>query len=49
VPGAARAAAHPPDTMLEVDGIFGLLTEATPKEFQQAEGLPVTGVVDEAT
>jgi len=46
---AQRALRRTPDTTLEVDGVFGPLTEASTKEFQQEEGLPVTGVVDEAT
>ncbi|POB11528.1 peptidoglycan-binding protein [Sulfobacillus sp. hq2] len=32
-----------------VDGIFGPKTEQGVKDFQQAEGLPVTGTVDPAT
>jgi peptidoglycan hydrolase-like protein with peptidoglycan-binding domain len=46
---AQRALRRTPDTTLEVDGIFGSLTEAATKEFQQKQGLPVTGTVDEAT
>jgi peptidoglycan hydrolase-like protein with peptidoglycan-binding domain len=46
---AQRALRRTPNTSLVVDGEFGPLTEAATKEFQQAEGLPVTGVVDEAT
>jgi peptidoglycan hydrolase-like protein with peptidoglycan-binding domain len=46
---AQRALRRTPDTTLVVDGIFGPLTEAATKTFQQAEGLPPTGVVDEAT
>jgi peptidoglycan hydrolase-like protein with peptidoglycan-binding domain len=46
---AQRALRRTPNTTLEVDGIFGPLTEAATKEFQQAEGMPVTGVVDEVT
>jgi peptidoglycan hydrolase-like protein with peptidoglycan-binding domain len=46
---AQRALRRTPDTSLEVDGIFGPLTEASTKDFQQRAGLPVTGVVDEAT
>ncbi len=46
---AQRALRRTPDTSLEVDGIFGPLTEASTKDFQQRTGLPVTGVVDEAT
>jgi peptidoglycan hydrolase-like protein with peptidoglycan-binding domain len=46
---AQRALRRTPDTTLAVDGIFGPRTEASTKEFQQREGLPVTGTVDEAT
>jgi peptidoglycan hydrolase-like protein with peptidoglycan-binding domain len=46
---AQRALRRTPDTTLQVDGKFGPKTEAATKEFQKAEGLPVTGVVDEAT
>jgi len=46
---AQRALRRTPDTSLVVDGNFGPRTEAATKEFQAAEGLPVTGVVDEAT
>src|SRR5690349_1649892 len=46
---AQRALRRTPDTTLEVDGVFGSLTETATKEFQQQQGLPVTGVVDEAT
>ena len=46
---AQRALRRTPDTTLEVDGIFGPKTEQSTKNFQQKEGLPVTGVVDEAT
>jgi peptidoglycan hydrolase-like protein with peptidoglycan-binding domain len=46
---AQRALRRTPDTSLEVDGIFGPLTEACTREFQQSEGLPQTGVVDEPT
>jgi peptidoglycan hydrolase-like protein with peptidoglycan-binding domain len=46
---AQRALRRTPDTTLKVDGIFGPLTEASTKKFQQAEGLPPTGIVDEAT
>jgi peptidoglycan hydrolase-like protein with peptidoglycan-binding domain len=46
---AQRALRRTLDLTLEVDGEFGPLTEAATKEFQQSEGLPVTGVVDEAT
>jgi len=46
---AQRALRRTPDTTREVDGMFGPLTEASTKEFQQREGLPVTGTVDEAT
>jgi peptidoglycan hydrolase-like protein with peptidoglycan-binding domain len=46
---AQRALRRTPDTTLAVDGVFGSLTETATKEFQQSVGLPVTGVVDEAT
>jgi peptidoglycan hydrolase-like protein with peptidoglycan-binding domain len=46
---AQRALRRTPDTSLEVDGEFGPQTETSTKEFQKREGLPVTGVVDEAT
>jgi peptidoglycan hydrolase-like protein with peptidoglycan-binding domain len=46
---AQRALRRTPDTTLEVDGVFGPLTEAATKEFQHGAGLPVTGVVDETT
>lgn len=46
---AQRALRRTPDTTIEVDGVFGPLTEAATKEFQQSQGLPVTGVVDETT
>lgn len=46
---AQRALRRTPNTTLEVDGSFGPLTETATKEFQQQAGLPVTGVVDEAT
>jgi peptidoglycan hydrolase-like protein with peptidoglycan-binding domain len=46
---AQRALRRTPNTTLVVDGIFGPLTEAATKEFQQQVGLPVTGIVDEAT
>src|SRR4051794_39567765 len=46
---AQRALRRTPDTSLAVDGIFGPLTESSTREFQQREGLPVTGMVDEAT
>jgi peptidoglycan hydrolase-like protein with peptidoglycan-binding domain len=46
---AQRALRRTPNTSLVVDGSFGPLTEAATKEFQQEAGLPVTGVVDEAT
>jgi peptidoglycan hydrolase-like protein with peptidoglycan-binding domain len=46
---AQRALRRSPDTTLEVDGEFGPLTETSTKEFQQREGLPVTGIVDEST
>jgi peptidoglycan hydrolase-like protein with peptidoglycan-binding domain len=46
---AQRALRRTPDTTLKVDGIFGPKTEAATKKFQQSEGLPPTGAVDEAT
>ena len=46
---AQRALRRTPNTTLEVDGIFGPLTETATKQFQQQAALPVTGVVDEAT
>jgi peptidoglycan hydrolase-like protein with peptidoglycan-binding domain len=46
---AQRALRRTPNTTLEVDGIFGPLTETATKEFQQSAKLPVTGVVDEPT
>jgi peptidoglycan hydrolase-like protein with peptidoglycan-binding domain len=46
---AQRALRRSPNTSLVVDGSFGPLTETATKEFQQEAGLPVTGVVDEAT
>ncbi|GIE93306.1 peptidoglycan-binding domain-containing protein [Paractinoplanes rishiriensis] len=46
---AQRALRRTPNTTLVVDGKFGPKTEAATKDFQAAEGLPVTGVVDEAT
>jgi peptidoglycan hydrolase-like protein with peptidoglycan-binding domain len=46
---AQRALRRTPDTTLVVDGIFGPLTESATTEFQQSQGLPPTGVVDEAT
>lgn len=46
---AQRALRRTPNLSLEVDGEFGSLTQTATKEFQQQAGLPVTGVVDEAT
>jgi peptidoglycan hydrolase-like protein with peptidoglycan-binding domain len=46
---AQRALRRTPNTTLEVDGSFGSLTQTATKEFQEQVGLPVTGVVDEAT
>jgi peptidoglycan hydrolase-like protein with peptidoglycan-binding domain len=46
---AQRALRRTPNTALVVDGHFGAKTEAATKDFQAAEGLPVTGVVDDAT
>jgi peptidoglycan hydrolase-like protein with peptidoglycan-binding domain len=45
---AQRALRRTPGLTLE-DGDFGPLTETATKEFQQAQGLPVTGVVDGPT
>ena len=36
-------------TLVPDDGIFGSRTAAAVREFQQEEGLPVTGIVDRAT
>jgi len=46
---AQRALRRTPNLALQVDGIFGPLTETATKEFQKQVGLPVTGVVDAAT
>jgi peptidoglycan hydrolase-like protein with peptidoglycan-binding domain len=46
---AQRALRRTPNLGLDVDGEFGPLTETATKEFQKQAGLPVTGVVDEAT
>lgn len=46
---AQRGLRRTPNTSLVVDGQFGPLTEAATKQFQEEAGLPVTGVVDEAT
>jgi len=46
---AQRALRRTPNLALDVDGEFGPKTETATKEFQQQAGLPVTGVVDEAT
>src|SRR5947209_16629100 len=46
---AQRALRRTPNLTLAVDGIFGPATEAATKQFQQSQGLPQTGVVDEAT
>jgi peptidoglycan hydrolase-like protein with peptidoglycan-binding domain len=46
---AQRALRRTPNTALVVDGKFGADTEAATRDFQAAEGLPVTGVVDAAT
>ena|SRR5579859_2645891 len=46
---AQRALRRTPNTLLVVDGVFGSKTEAATKEFQEEAGLPVTGIVDEAT
>ena len=36
-------------TLVPLDGLYGSRTAAAVREFQQEEGLPVTGVVDRAT
>jgi peptidoglycan hydrolase-like protein with peptidoglycan-binding domain len=46
---AQRGLRRTPNTSLLVDGQFGPLTEAATKEFQQRAGLPVTGIINEAT
>jgi peptidoglycan hydrolase-like protein with peptidoglycan-binding domain len=46
---AQRALRRTPNTSLLVDGVFGPLTETATRDFQQASGLPVTGVVDDPT
>jgi len=46
---AQRALRRTPDTMLEIDGIFGSGTETATRHFQQAHGIPATGMVDEHT
>ena len=46
---AQRALRRTPNLALDVDGEFGPLTESATKEFQKQAGLPVTGVVDDAT
>jgi peptidoglycan hydrolase-like protein with peptidoglycan-binding domain len=46
---AQRGLRRTPNTSLLVDGQFGPLTEAATKEFQQQAGLPVTGIINEAT
>jgi len=46
---AQRALRRTPNLTLDVDGIFGPLTETATKDFQKQIGLPVTGVVDGAT
>src|SRR5262245_8792004 len=46
---AQRALRRTPNTTLVVDGVFGPNTETATKEFQQQVGLPVTGIVDQAT
>jgi peptidoglycan hydrolase-like protein with peptidoglycan-binding domain len=46
---AQRALRRTPNLTLVADGVFGPLTESATKEFQKQVGLPVTGVVDEAT
>lgn len=46
---AQRALRRTPDLGLVVDGIFGPLTEATVKEFQQGAGLTADGVVGPLT
>jgi peptidoglycan hydrolase-like protein with peptidoglycan-binding domain len=46
---AQRGLRRTPNTSVVVDGVFGPQTEAATKQFQQQVGLPVTGIVDEAT
>jgi peptidoglycan hydrolase-like protein with peptidoglycan-binding domain len=46
---AQRALRRTPNLALVVDGEFGTQTETATKEFQKQAGLPVTGVVDDAT
>jgi peptidoglycan hydrolase-like protein with peptidoglycan-binding domain len=46
---AQRALRRTPNFTLDVDGEFGPDTEAATKDFQKQAGLPVTGIVDDAT
>jgi peptidoglycan hydrolase-like protein with peptidoglycan-binding domain len=46
---AQRALRRTPNLTLEVDGVFGPLTESATEDFQKQAGIPVTGVVDQAT
>jgi len=46
---AQRALRRAPDVVLEIDGIFGSMTEKATRHFQQANGLPGTGIIDQAT
>ena len=46
---AQRGLRRTPNTTLIVDGQFGPLTETATKQFQEQTGLPVTGIVDDAT
>jgi peptidoglycan hydrolase-like protein with peptidoglycan-binding domain len=46
---AQRALRRTPNLLLQVDGQFGPNTETATKEFQKQVGLPVTGIVDDAT
>jgi peptidoglycan hydrolase-like protein with peptidoglycan-binding domain len=46
---AQRALRRSPNTTVVVDGLFGPQTETATRQFQAANGLPPTGVVDEPT
>jgi peptidoglycan hydrolase-like protein with peptidoglycan-binding domain len=46
---AQRGLRRTPNLSLVVDGDFGPATQEAVKQFQQSAGLPVTGVVDDAT